>query len=173
MKEKYPLSIRILHWLIALCVLSLIGAGWYMTGLAREDALRPVIYDLHKSFGVAVLALASLRLLIRLRRSVPPFPVSVRLWEAHTALLTHRLLYAFAMVVPVLGYLMSDGYGFGVKFFDVPLPKLFPTNRTWAEWANQAHAWLAYTLLALIALHVAGALKHLVMDRINLFKRIV
>ncbi len=42
--QKYPLALRVLHWLIAVMILSMIAVGWYMVGLQRDDPHRATLF---------------------------------------------------------------------------------------------------------------------------------
>lgn len=158
--EKYSLVMRIIHWSMALIILGLIAAGYYMEGLPKEDPNRDVIYGLHKSFGVLILILVVLRFVIRLRSAIPELPRGLSNFVKKSANFAHYLLYILMFVVPLLGYAMSNGFGHEVELFGVPLPEIFPENRELGGFAHDWHIYLAYTLLAVVALHAAGAMKH-------------
>jgi len=70
------------------------------------------------------------------------------------------------VLVPVMGYSMSSTYTMsdGVFFFGTNLPELLPKNDNWFAVFQWLHKVLAYSLLGLIALHVAGAIKHRFFD---------
>lgn len=169
--EKYSLSLRVLHWLMAVIVLTLIGVGYVMSGLEREDPLRPLLYEMHKSTGLVILALAAVRLLMRAKQSIPALPLFISRRERILAHGTHRLLYILLLLVPLSGWWMVNGYGFPTPFYGAALPPLFPVDRELAQTMNVAHEWGAYILLGLVSLHVAGALKHLLTGEYNGFRR--
>lgn len=171
--QKYPLAMRWLHWIVALCVIGMLAVGLYMTGLPREDALRTPLYLLHKSFGVTLFALVMLRIMVRWRSQVPPLPERFSRWEKVAANLGHKWLYALLLLMPLTGYAMSDSVGFGVQWFGVPLPHLFPVSRANAEFFEELHEVLAYLLMATIAGHVAAVVKHWWVDKENLLKRML
>lgn len=116
---KYPLSIRILHWLIAAIVLSLIVLGYFMTPFDEDNPqFSERLYFWHKSFGILVLILMCLRLLIRMRSIVPDPLVNLPCHEVLASKIVHKFLYLLAFTVPVLGYIQSSTYEFssGVHF---------------------------------------------------------
>lgn len=162
---KYPLSMRVLHWLISISILTLTGVGWYMAGLPNEAPDKFDLYPLHKSFGMLVLLLVTLRLANRLRSTVPPLPAVLAGWEKTAAQLAQLLLYILMFAVPLMGYTMSSAGGHAVPFFGIDLPLLIDKNKAVGGFAHQWHEWLAYTMLALVGLHAAGALKHRLVDR--------
>ena len=63
--RRYGAVAQGFHWLVAALILATIGIAWYMTGLPLSPE-KIQVYNLHKSIGVAILALAVLRLLWRL-----------------------------------------------------------------------------------------------------------
>ena len=170
---KYPLLMRILHWVIGLCILGLIVAGWYMTGLDKEDPLRPVFYGLHKSFGVLVLVLVAVRIVVRLRAFVPPQPDAFSAFVKRAAHWGHMALYLFMVVVPFSGYGMSVMGGYGAALFGIPLPDLLPENKALAGLAHEVHEVSPYILLALVVGHVLMVIKHYVIDRVNVLQRML
>jgi cytochrome b561 len=171
--DKYPLIIRVLHWLMAALIIGLLTVGLIMTGMDRSDPLRNQLYSLHKSFGVTVLVLAVLRLALRLRLGIPALPQAIKALERLFAHLGHMGLYFFMLVIPLSGIVMSNSYGYGVSWFGLELPHIVGVDKERGHFAADAHELLAYALIGLISLHVLGALKHYVRERINLFKRIL
>lgn len=166
---KYPASMRVVHWLRAAVVVGLLIVGLVMVNLPDElPAKFELLYPNHKQFGVLALLLSLAQLLIRSRSRVPQLPKSLAPWERTLSKFTHRALYALLIVVPLMGYSMSSTFtqSDGVPFFFVGhLPELLPKNDRWFEVFQLLHRLLAYALLALLVLHMAGALKHRFMDK--------
>lgn len=163
--EKYPVLMRLIHWLAALMILGLIGSGWFMAGLDPEAA--PYKYDIyfwHKSFGVLALLLFVVRIVMRLANTVPQLPAGLPEHEKKLAHATHGLLYLFMFFVPLSGMLMSDIGGYAIPLFWLTLPDLFETNKELAGTLHTIHVNIPYAMLAIIALHILGALKHRFMD---------
>lgn len=169
--ERYPLLMRILHWTMALLILGMIAAGLYMTSLPEEDPSRMQIYGLHKSFGVLVLLLVFVRVLVRLRSTVPPLPEKIPQTEAVLARLGHFVLYLLIFAVPLAGIAMSNSFGYPVEFFGLALPFSFPENKEIASLFAEAHELLAFGLLAIVGIHVLAVIKHRVKDHVNLLSR--
>jgi cytochrome b561 len=164
---KYPLPLRLIHWTMAVIILGLIGVGWKMVSLP-EDA--PIdLYPWHKSFGLLALLLVVVRLATRVRLSplIPPLPEGLAHWEKRLSKLAHGALYALMIIVPCMGYAMSSSFtqSDGVTFFGIDVPELLPKNDARFEVFRALHRWLAYTLLGVVGLHVAGAIKHRLIDR--------
>lgn len=163
--NKYHISIRILHWLVALIIF-----GMLIVGFTLEDTK---LYSLHKSFGVVVLALFFLRFVSRILSKAPDFPVQIKKTERVLAKVGHFSLYALMFLMPISGWLMSNFSGRPVKLFGFRLFDLVGADKELAGFANQAHEILAYLLVIIVSLHVIGFLKHLIVDKLNLLKRIL
>jgi cytochrome b561 len=166
----YPRPMRILHWIRAILILALIAAGWHMTGLAEDDATAGFFYVNHKQFGILVWLLALVQLGLRWReRTVLPEPPAALLgWERFLSHAIHRLMIALVLLTPLLGYAMSSSFtqSDGVPFFFLPhVPEILPKNDAAFAVFQALHKYAAYLLLACVALHVAGTLKHRLQDR--------
>lgn len=171
--EKYSGAIRVLHWVMAILIIMMLTMGLVMGNIPRGDPNRLWVYNLHKSLGVTILALAFIRLLIRAKTKAPALPDAIPAIERTLAKLGHLGLYAFMFALPITGLVMSNGFGFAVSWFGVELPRLVSPNRDLGGLAAEAHEILAYTLIALVAMHVLAVIKHYVRERINLLKRMI
>lgn len=166
--NRYPLALRILHWIRAVLILGLIALGWTMVSLSEETGSRfPMLYPLHKEFGVLVFLIAIVQLAIRSRSTLPALPAGLTRWEKVLAKTVHRAMLALIVIVPLMGYSMSSSFtqSDGVPFFFWEMPELLPKNDDAFAVFQVLHRYLAYTLLVLIVLHVAGVVKHRLMDR--------
>ncbi|MGI9276120.1 MAG: cytochrome b [Endozoicomonas sp.] len=161
--EKFPVLMRLIHWLMAICILGMVGSGWYMAGLSKDVSYKYDIYPWHKSFGVLVLFLLVARILVRLCSKFPPLPAGLPNHEKKLANLVHGLLYLLMLMVPLSGYMMSDAGGHDVLFFGIPMPD-FLDDKDLAGFLHTVHGYIPYVMLGIIGLHVLGALKHRFMD---------
>jgi cytochrome b561 len=172
--EKYPLAIRITHWLMALLILCLLAIGLVMTGIPRSDPLHNTLYGLHKSFGVVVLCLWLLRVCLRLALGTPVLPGTIPAMDQKLAHAGHALLYLLMIAMPLSGILMTNSFGFSVNFFGImELPKVIGINKSLGGLFSEFHTYAAYALIGLIVLHVAGLIKHRLKERVNLLQRMV
>jgi len=165
MSDKYPIPMRLMHWVFAVLILSIIGVGWYMVGLDKSVSYKYDLYHLHKSFGVLVIFLLVARLAIRWMSRIPPLPKSMPESEQKLGKLAHVLLYVFMFVVPASGYLMSNASGRDVPLFNLVMPSVIGKSSELAGFFHDAHGIVAYTLLAIIVVHTLGALKHRFFDK--------
>ena len=159
-----------LHWLLALMLIGSFSLGVYMADLPFSPT-RLKLYNWHKWAGVTILVLSLVRLAWRLGHR-PPADAAMPAWQATAAHATHRLLYALFFVVPLLGWAYSSAAGFPIVWFGVlPLPDFVPVDKALAEAIKPWHERSAMLMAALVLLHVAGALKHQLIDRDGLIDR--
>lgn len=172
--ENYGLVAKGFHWLIALLVIGLLALGLYMS--AQEPPTPQVfkLYALHKSLGITVLALAVLRVLWRLYNAHPlPLP-NHKAWEKVLAKAVHAFLYLSLFLMPLSGWVMSSAKGYSVSVFNLfTLPDFVPRSDSLAEAAEEVHEIAAYTLIAIVVLHAAGAIKHHVIDKDSTLRRML
>lgn len=172
----HPVAVA-LHWVLAIALIGLIAMGLVMTELPFSP-LRLKLYNWHKWIAVTVLALSAVRLVWRWVHRPPPLPVRIEAampaWQRALHRVVHVGLYALFFAVPLLGWAYSSAAGFPVVWFGVlQLPDFVPVNPDWAEALKPWHRWSAYAMAALIALHVAGAVKHGLIDRDGLVRRML
>ena len=165
------------HWLLALMIVGSLGVGLYMSDLPFSP-VRVKLYNWHKWAGITILLLSALRLLWRLSHRPPALPASMLaampVWQQRAHAATHTLLYLLFFGVPLSGWAYSSAAGFPVVWFGVlPLPDWVSVNKALADAVlKPLHAAFAFTLAALVLLHVAATLKHQFVDRDGLFWRI-
>lgn len=157
-EARYSLPAIVLHWLQAILVIWMLYLGWTMLDLPK-GAERSAAYGLHKSLGLLVLLTAVLRLLWRLR--CPPPPSSLVGWQARLAHATHLALYGFLFLAPLAGYFASSFTPYAVKFFGLELPKLGWPDEGLNRSFKLLHWIFVYAGAGLIALHLAGVVRHL------------
>lgn len=174
---KYPLPLRIIHWLSALIIIALIVLGAYMTPFSMDNVEHSEsLYFWHKSFGILAFIVVILRLLYRSKANLPALPEDMPSHEKLAAKLVHKALYVLMVLVPVLGYTQSCVYPYssGVHFFGMLVPEIFFDSQKIFDVVNIIHKTLAYSLLALVIIHALGAIKHRLFDKENdVFKRIL
>ncbi len=173
MTEKYPLTIRLLHWLMALLIIGLLIVGFVMSSLPNGDPMHGTLVSLHKSFGITVLALALVRLVLRLTLALPPLPESIPRRERLLAHLGHWRSYGFMVAMPLSGYLMSASYGLPVKCLGILVPRAVSIDKARGEQAWDIHSYGAYALVIMLLLHVGAVLLHYLRERVNLLKRML
>ncbi|HER35113.1 MAG TPA: cytochrome b [Halothiobacillaceae bacterium] len=152
------------HWLVAVGVFGLFALGWWMVELTYYDPWYRQAPAIHKAVGILLFSLLVGRLAWRWGNPRPR-PLG-RPVERRLAGLVHGLFYLLLFAVMIAGYLISTADGSAIDVFG-----LFAVPATLSELPNQEdiagdiHRWLAWTVMALTALHTAAALKHHVFDR--------
>ena len=158
--QRYDSIAIAFHWTIALLIL----VNWPIGHFAEviEARLGRNLVPLHKSIGLTVLGLSVLRLAWRLAHPPPPLPPSIGPWRAAAARATHAAFYVLIIAVPLSGWMRTSAGRYPLSWFGiVELPK-FPIAPRSAEaaLASGGHRLLAWTMLALVVIHVAAALHH-------------
>lgn len=154
-----PRVLVVLHWLTVLFLL--LAAAVILSRTQVEGrALRNGLLDVHRHLGLCVLLLFALRIGLRLWLGRLPelgrFP-----WPMRTAAaLTHAALYASILILPLLGWMLSDAQGKPVHFLGLTLPRLVQPDFDLADQLLVWHQDAAWTLLALTLLHLSAALWH-------------
>lgn len=171
--RSFGLLTRVLHWLMALGILTTFALGAYVARM--EVGLSNLwLFGLHKTLGISLLALAGVRLLWH-RLKPPPGPLpGPPEWQMALARATHRALYILMFAVPLSGWAYASATGLDVLIFNrFVLPPIAPVSETWEARLLLLHETLTWTLLGLIALHVAGALKRGLISRDGTIARMI
>ena len=170
---RYPVTIVILHWIVAAGVLALVATGLYMVDLPKNTGQRAVLFNLHKSLGILTAGFMVALIVWRSRRRPPEFPITMPRWERRGAAVNHALFYLLMVFVTVSGYLTSSFSKYGPKLFGVELPHWGWDDAVLRGHFADSHRLSAWIFAVLIALHAAAAVKHLVVDRDGVFQRML
>lgn len=170
----YGLLSILLHWVCALLILFLFGLGVYMTGLGYYDEWYHKGPALHVSLGLIVFALMALRILWRWINPTPS-PLGHQAVQLVAAQGVKWLLYLAIFCVLISGYLITTAEGKPASLFDwLHIPALTRLTASQVDLAGKIHEYCAWGIIALVVLHVLGALYHqfVVRDRtlVRIFK---
>ncbi len=182
--RRYTTIAIILHWLVALCVLGLLGLGSIMVWAPAELVNLTVkfnLYQWHKSFGFTVFVLMVVRLLWRVSHKPPPLPDTLKPSERFMAHVTHYGLYILLLIMPLVGWAVVSTASFNVPTFlfqtyHLPHISFLATHpdKAFISWlASTTHLTLAIIIAGLVGLHIAGALKHHFINRDDVLKRML
>ncbi|NIJ63336.1 MULTISPECIES: cytochrome b [Sphingomonas] len=156
--DRYSRGAIAFHWSIAALVLFNLIVGLFHDAMPRAWGIMPI----HKSVGIAVLVLTLGRIGWRLTHKPPHLPELLPAWEKATAHTVHFILYALLLILPISGWLLSSNperprpiNWFGL--FEIPV---LPATPGIAHNAHEAHELLGYLMAALVAIHIAAALRH-------------
>lgn len=168
---RYSKTAVVLHWLLVVALVVQVGLGWQLEGIPRGAAARALYVNFHKSTGMIIGLIILLRLYWRLSRPAPPLPDVMPGWERAAAHGSHVLLYLCMIVMPLSGYVASNFSKFGVNFFNaIKLAPWGAENPAVYKALNATHVVTSYLFVAVIALHVLAAVRHLV-KRDGIFSR--
>ena len=170
--QRYNGLARLFHWGMGALIFGLLIAGYLMTELPVSP-LKFQVYGIHKSLGILILALAVLRLAWRFFATHPAPLSSHAYWEQFLSKTIHIVLYISFFVMPLSGWVMSSAGDYSISFFGMfDLPPITPKNEAIFEVSKGIHMTSALLLVGAIGLHVAGALKHWLIDRDETLYRI-
>ena len=160
MNVEYTQTAKGLHWLMAALIIGLLALGIYMSKLPLSPT-KLELYAWHKWFGVTVFLLVWVRLAWRIMHPPPTPPEGLSTLLVRLAHIGHFALYAFMIVIPLSGWLMSSAKGFQTVWFGViPLPDLIDKNRELGNALQLLHKVLNVLFMLTIAGHTAAALWH-------------
>jgi cytochrome b561 len=163
-----------IHWLSALAVFGLFALGIWMTGLGYYDPWYHRAPDTHRSIGVLLLLLTTLRLLWRLIDGRPQELPEHLAWERVVAKIVHYAQYLLLFAVMISGYLISTADGRAISVFGwFELPATLYGIEGQEDSAGKVHLILAWSLVVLASMHAGAALKHHFIDRDRTLKRML
>ena len=160
---------RLLHWVMAVCILAMLFIGVGMVSAVTPKFL-PLV-AIHKSLGIGILVLALIRLAVRLRYGAPPLPADLPEPMRLAAHLSHYALYALMIGMPLIGWAMLAAAAYPVVVFgSIYLPAILPQSDSLHTWLWDAHFYLAFAFFGLVLMHVAAALFHALVRRDGVFQ---
>ena len=159
---------RALHWLMAVCILTMLFIGVGMVSTVAPKYL--TLVGIHEPLGIAILVLALIRLAVRLRYGAPPLPIDLPEPMKLAAHLSHYALYALMIAMPLIGWAMLSAADYPVPLSQgLWLPQILPQSASLHAALWNAHFYLAFLFFAVILMHVAAALFHALIRRDGVF----
>jgi cytochrome b561 len=159
---------RLLHWTMAVLILTMlfVGVGMVATVSHAHDTLIAI----HRPLGMAILLLVLLRIGVRLKRGSPPLPDDMPALQRAVARLSHLVLYALMLAMPLIGWSMLSAEGYPVILFgSVHLPPIMPHSVRLFALLRALHTYLALALFLTVLGHLAAALFHGLIRRDGVF----
>jgi len=169
--KRYHPALVTLHWLIALLVIVALALGaLVMAKMPNSDPQKLEALRSHMSGGTLILLLMLARLFVRRGTAHPPRATAGHSFLDRVAWLSHRLFYIAVLGMAGSGLVMAlqTRLPWVIFLHEGTLPADF-----WAFPVRFVHYGFSRLLMALIALHVAGALYHTLVLRDGLLKRMV
>lgn len=168
--EKFSAMTIVLHWAVGISIIALMAVGIYMEEFEAYE-----LYPIHKSVGILVFLFAVERIIFRMINGWPKPVGEAPQWQEVVAKLTHWVLILATLLFPISGMMMSGAGGHGLAVFGWELlaanpdpanpQQMIPLNKELAGLGHQVHGILGNVMIAVILLHIAGALKHHIIDK--------
>src|ERR1700712_2640325 len=118
---------RVLHWVMALCILAMLFIGVGMVSTVTPKYL--TLVSIHRPLGIAILVLALLRLVLRIRFGAPALPADLPEPMKLAAHLSHSAFYALMIAMPLIGWAMLSAAAYPIVLFaGIQLPPILPLN---------------------------------------------
>ncbi|MEM7208068.1 MAG: cytochrome b [Pseudomonadota bacterium] len=172
--ERFGTVAIALHWVMALAIFGLFGVGWYMVDLTYYDELYKTLPFYHKSVGITLAAVLLFRIVWKLMNPTPKPLAGSSSFEKFAAKAAHLLIYVLLLAIVFSGYLISTADGLPISVFDwFFVPASITGIPEQEDIAGFVHEYLAYALMALVAVHAAAALKHHFFDNDDTLKRML
>jgi cytochrome b561 len=158
--QSYTLTARILHWVIAVLVLTMIPVGIAMAN-ADFGAWQNTLYDLHRSTGAVVLVLMLGRLFWRLTHPAPPLPADIPAIQQFAAHATHWALYGLLITQAFVGWIATSAYRAPIRIFWLfELPPIWREDKAFSEAMFLVHRNIGIAIALLLCAHIGAALYH-------------
>ena len=166
---QFALRSRILHWLMAVMLLTMLFLG--VTMVASLGNYHKLV-AIHRPLGIMILILAIVRLINRMFTTLPPFPPTMSRQERWIATASEKLLYGLMLALPLVGWgMLSAGHYPIVMFGPLHLPPILPANPTVYAVLRETHTILAYLLFVIFLAHLSAVLFHTLIIRDRLLQR--
>lgn len=190
--QRYTKTAIILHWLIGLLIVAMLALGLWMSELPKDGpkiaafdlfdlgiytvnlaepvSVRTFYFNLHKSIGLTLFMLILLRVVWRFTHRPPELPATMKAWEKQLSHATHHSLYLLMLVIPLSGLLMSLFSKYGIRWFG-DLVIHGTDNPALRNFFKESHEVFAWVLITVLVLHIAAAIKHKLIDKDDIMKR--
>ncbi len=173
---RYAAPSRLLHWLTAALVVVIIIFGiWIKFFEPHDEPFKLRLYNIHESCGVLVFLLTLIRIVNRHLNPPPPLPADTPALIRFAASTSHIALYVLLVLMPIVGFLATNAWGFPLSLFNVlpPLPSPVDKNEELAKILSFVHLCGAVTIILLIGAHLMGVIYHTFVRKDGLLRRMI
>jgi cytochrome b561 len=168
-QTQFTVVMRILHWLMAAMVLTMLGIGVAMVASLGDYH---GLVSIHRPLGIAILILVVIRFVNRQFSALPPFPATMPSQERFIAHASEVLLYTLLFVLPLVGWGMLSAARFPLVLYGtLHLPPILPHSVMLYAFLRRTHTVLAYLLFLAFTAHFGAVLFHTLVVRDRLFSR--
>ena len=166
---QFTVRMRVLHWLMAAMVLTMLGIGVAMVASLGDYHY---LVTIHRPLGIAILILVVIRFVNRQFSTLPPFPATMSSQERLVAHASEILLYTLLFVLPLVGWGMLSAARFPIVLYGpLHLPPILPHSVMLYAFLRRTHTVLAYLLFLAFIAHFGAILFHTLVVRDGLFSR--
>jgi cytochrome b561 len=156
---RFTVPQRLLHWLMAICIVSMLFIGIGMVSSVTPKYLS--LIQIHKTLGIAILVLALIRLTLRVVYGAPALPHDLPVMDKLAAVSSEYVFYALMIGMPLIGWGMLSASSHPVILFGgVHLPPILPVNPYLYTFLRRAHYCLALLFFVLIVVHFSAMIFH-------------
>jgi cytochrome b561 len=167
--SQFTVLMRVLHWLMAAMVLTMLGIGVAMVASLGDYHC---LVSIHRPLGITILILVVIRFVNRQFSTLPPFPATMSSQERFVARASEILLYTLLFVLPLVGWGMLSAARFPIVLYGpLHLPPILPHSVMLYAFLRRTHTVLAYVLFLAFIAHFGAILFHTLVVRDGLFSR--
>jgi cytochrome b561 len=168
-QQQFTVLSRLLHWTMAVMVLTMLGIGVAMVvSLANYHLLVSV----HRPLGIAILLLVMVRFVNRLFNPPPPFPATMSPMERRGATASEFTMYGLMFLLPLVGWGMLSAARYPIVLYgSLHLPFILPHNLLLHAVLRKTHTVLAYFFFLMFLAHFGAILFHTLIVRDGIWKR--
>ena len=171
--SRYGIPLITLHWLMLMLIVAVYACIELREFYPKGNTTREALKTWHYLLGLTVFALVWLRLLARFAGRIPPIVPTPAQWQLRVAHVVEFAIYAFVIVMPVLGWLSVSAQGKTISLFGLELPRLIGENKGLANQLEDLHGLIGNVGYALIGIHALAALIHHYVQRDNTLRRML
>jgi cytochrome b561 len=173
-ERDYSAFAKLLHWLVAACVIFTIPIGIAIVNLDLATPLRNDLYSLHKAVGVLILALMAMRIGYRLTAGAPPASGALTPTQYVVSRIVHVTLYVLLIAMPILGWAGTSAFPAPVPFFGLfEMPALIGPDRELSKQLLAIHGYMGFFLTGVALLHIGAGLYHGLVRRDGVLSRMI
>lgn len=170
--SNYGSVTKVLHWLIFILVVGMLTLGFLM-GDISDKVLRGEVINIHKLIGLSILVMMLFRLFWALTNPKPALPMNTPLYQKLAERAVHYSIYAVLIAIPISGWVLSVAAGYFPKLFGLEFKLPIPKDKALSDMAGNIHVYLAYTIIALVSVHVLAALYHYFIKKDDVLQRMI
>src|SRR6516162_5168653 len=168
-RHEFAALSRLLHWTMAVMVLTMLGIGVAMVASLAEYH---VLVSIHRPLGIAILILVVVRFVNRLLNPPPPFPATMPRMERLAATASEYTMYGLMFLLPLVGWGMLSAARYPIHLFGSwHLPFILPHDAMLYAVLRRTHTILAYLFFLTFIAHFGAILFHTLIVRDGILKR--